>query len=373
MKNSAATAVAEALADFKVRRRRPKTPLEDNEIDDKLLFEADDELSDDELSDDELSDDEIDQQQLHSKSKNELKKWKKIFSDEEKMDLMTPWWAQKKKQMADLQFDNSRRIEHKNFEIVELKENLKYFENVRGRSNIILLLSLLTTLHSLFWYRYLPDKVQICLREKDDSWWCEVGEGAEKLINEFSKGKNLDPKDAFPVSNKNFLLMKTTLTILGINTIIVGTIQLLPFILKKKSLLPPKWVLLLEQELQQKKQDEQQSLSLNVIMDTRRISLLSTFGYWLGWVGVAVNILLLSVNIKTYQAIYFTHIASQKEEVYDNVGRGVDSGELRQIYISFIIFVIIVSIVLIHRFIKIHRYHVNEDKKIQRLQVKKGK
>jgi hypothetical protein len=137
----------------------------------------------------------------------------------------------------------------------------------------------------------------------------------------------------------------------------VGVFQILTFLLKKESIAPPEWIVLQDRP--------QQLLNATKVEDTRRISLMSTFGYWLGCNGVFVNILLIAVNHTTYVAIHITDVASKKNEVYDNVGQGVDETDLMHYYIAFIFSFLVATGVLVYRFVSIHRHHQLESFRVK--------
>jgi hypothetical protein len=367
---AAHTAVLEALEDFKVPRRIQK-------IDDGPTLSYEESFGDDEgeIDDEKTARSSI--QKSKQKSK-QLLRLKKLMEEEEERnserqdeDLTQdeqelPWWAQKRKELEHNAQQQQSPIENM-IHMTELKENLKYYSNLGQRSNIVLLLSIVTVIHTLYWYRYLPDETQICLRETESgAWWCSVGEAAERLISEYSKGQGLSPKKAFPTSNRTWLLMKTLVMTFGMNAIIVGVLQILPFLLKKESIAPPEWIVLQDRPQQLLNATKVEDIvESSHIVDTRRISLMSTFGYWLGCNGVFVNILLIAVNHTTYVAIHITDVASKKNEVYDNVGQGVDETDLMHYYIAFIFSFLVATGVLVYRFVSIHRHHQLESFRVK--------
>ena len=329
-KNGAALAVAEALADFNVKKKN------------KCIESSSSEEADNEASDEE---DNSHRERLRSIKKADATRVQPHPQQEEEP---FPWWAQERK--VD-QLEHWIDPELSNVVITELRENLQYYSNVGQRSNGLLLLSILTVMHSLWWYQYLPNQIQICVRESEtQQWWCEVDQGAERFILEYAKGQGLAAQDAFPVSNKMYLVGKTIVVVLGMNAVIVGLMQTLPFVLKKSALAPPEWIAL------QTKHEHVVDANANML-DTRRIALMSTFGYWLGCVGIAVNAFLIAVNGTTYQRIHFTHVESQKEEVYDNVGLGTDLWVLMHHYIVFVSIFFVCTGVMLYRFRRIHGYH----------------
>jgi len=375
---AAHTAVLEALEDFKVPRRIPK-------IDDGPTLSYEESFGDDEGESDDEKTARSSIQKSNQKSKQKSKqllRLKKLMEEEEERnserqdeDLTQdeqelPWWAQKRKELEHNAQQQQSPIENNNqvmIHMTELKENLKYYSNLGQRSNIVLLLSIVTVIHTLYWYRYLPDETQICLRETESgAWWCSVGEAAERLISEYSKGQGLSPKKAFPTSNRTWLLMKTLVMTFGMNAIIVGVLQILPFLLKKESIAPPEWIVLQDRPQQLLNATKVEDIvESSHIVDTRRISLMSTFGYWLGCNGVFVNILLIAVNHTTYVAIHITDVASKKNEVYDNVGQGVDETDLMHYYIAFIFSFLVATGVLVYRFVSIHRHHQLESFRVK--------
>ena len=361
--SAAHAAVLEALEDFKVPRRIPK--IDDESDVNESLYRGDDEGE----SDDETARSSIQKSKQFLQLKKLMEKEAVDAMEEEERNSERqdepelPWWAQKRKELEHNAQQQSPTEHSIQVEMTELKENLKYYSNLGQRSNIVLLLSIVTVIHTLYWYRYLPDETQICLRETDSgAWWCSVGEAAERLISEYSKGQGMSPKKAFPTSNRTWLLMKTLVMTFGMNAIIVGVLQILPFLLKKESITPPEWIVLQDQPQQLKLKD---IVEPSHIVDTRRISLMSTFGYWLGCNGVFVNILLITVNHTTYVAIHITDVASKKNEVWDNVGQGVDETDLMHYYIAFIFSFIVATGMLVYRFVSIHRHHQQESFRIK--------
>jgi len=346
----ASRAIQEALSDFRQPKKTTPVTIDDEEI---IPSEADDEMSDD--GEDEQSNaaaavvvqkkklERMERrakkiQEMEREEEEEAAKRRINFSSESGMDAekkesaaLLPWWAQERQVHDDL----VEPAGTKNL-ASEWKENLMMYDNLGSRINIVLVTGLVSVVHSTWYYPYLPDQVQICLRETNFDWWCEVDEGAIKLIAEFAKGKEQHPMEAFPISNKMKMVSTSVVSTLCMNVVLVGIMQFLPWILSKKALPPPSNV----------PKDE---------VDSRRIALLSMFGYWLGWIGWTLNIFVVAANHTKFRGILITYEASiASDGAYDNTGRGTDERELLVHYLFFILSFFYATFLLINRIYQIH-------------------
>ena len=326
-KNSLASrAIQEALSDFRQPKRTTPETIDDEKT---VPSEADDEMSDD--GEDELSNAAVVAQKKLERMESRAKKIQEMEREEKEEAALLPWWAQER-QVHD---DPVEPAGTKNL-ASEWKENLMMYDNLGSRISIVLVTGLVSVVHSTWYYPYLPDQVQICLRETNFDWWCEVDEGAIKLIAEFAKGKEQHPMEAFPISNKMKMVSTSVVSTLCMNVVLVGIMQFLPWFLSKKALPPPSDV----------PEDE---------VDSRRIALLSIFGYWLGWIGWTLNIFVVAANHTKFRGILITYEASiASDGAYDNTGRGTDERELLVQYLFFITSFLTATFLLINRIYQIH-------------------
>jgi hypothetical protein len=320
-KNYAAEAVSQAFADYRPSGRRKKRTTSEATIESSET-DADDEMSDDDAS-----------EKLRARTLK--KRIKAAFAEDQEAvtadsETVVPWWAQERKS-----HNTTKTQPISNYEALGTSENLGYYYNMGIRSQLMLFTLCILLIHSLYNFQYLPDQVQICLRERpSNEWWCETGQAAVTLINEFAKGKNLNPERAFPITSKLELLFKMIFSTLSINLAIVSTLQFLPAILTKHALPPPN------------------QLHFNEL-DSRRIALLSTVGFWLFTIGITLNIYLYFAHAIIYDGILFTYRHSQ-ENPHANIGRGTDFSEMRWYYAFIACSIIVATFTLCYRFYRIN-------------------
>ena len=340
-RNYANEAVLEALSEF-LTEPTFSSNSNSTESSTTISYEAADEMSDDESSNLLKSNQRAKnlEQRIRTSilanddQQHQFKRRKKGFQVYQ--DKPLPWWAQERK---------NQKSNHANgLDALDWQENLMYFYNLSIRPQLVLFCGLLVLLHVAYYYhKLLPDQVQICLREQPSKeWWCDVGTSAIKLIKlrEFTtngqNNANDDPTSpSFPINSKLNLCTRSIISTLSMNVLVVGAIQILPWLLSKDALPPPI------------------EIGFTTI-DSRRIALLSSFGYWLYRVGIILNILLFFINYTTYNNIMFTY-ESNLETPNGNLGRGTDTYELKYHYGLSVLSFLIVTILLLYQFCRIDR------------------
>ncbi len=211
-----------------------------------------------------------------------------------------PWWAATREELPAAAQQHQLPATSPQ----ELEENMKYYHAMQTRIWFLGAALVVILVWFLFWYRHCPDQIQVCKRDAEAVWRCEVGAFAIHLMHDQHKLHGVPP---IQTSTKDHLFMSAGASVVVIDMVFLSILHLLPWCVSKDGLPPPPGT-----TLQQ--------------VDRRRVYLLQTVGYWVFQMGLTLNIgSFWNMHIQ-YHAIKETHQSHLEEQGAS--GRGVDALEM---------------------------------------------